>query len=97
MAVLAPESACFSCIHHPPQAHGFTKSAVAAIEANGGTCQLLSPTTNKVLEMNVDDEEDEEEEERVDEPIQTEEVTAGEPESGDDEVTSGEPEAGEEA
>lgn len=32
------------------QAHGFTKSARSAIEAAGGKCELLSPTTNKVLE-----------------------------------------------
>lgn len=32
------------------QAHAFTASARAAIEGAGGTCQLLSPTTNKVLE-----------------------------------------------
>ena len=32
------------------QAHAFTASAREAIEAQGGTCQLLSPTTNKVLE-----------------------------------------------
>ncbi|CAM9099971.1 unnamed protein product [Ectocarpus sp. 6 AP-2014] len=40
------------------QAHGFTKSAVEAIEAKGGKCELLSPTTNEVLSM---DEEEEEE------------------------------------
>ncbi|CAM9297364.1 unnamed protein product [Ascophyllum nodosum] len=39
------------------QAHGFTKSAVEAIEGKGGKCQLLSPTTNKVLVMD-DDEND---------------------------------------
>lgn len=39
------------------QAHGFTKSAVDAIEAKGGKCELLSPTTNKVLQMDPDDEE----------------------------------------
>lgn len=39
------------------QAHGFTKSAVEAIEAKGGKCELLSPTTNKVVEMDEDDEE----------------------------------------
>ena len=32
------------------QAHGFTGSAREAIEAAGGKCELLSPTTNKVLE-----------------------------------------------
>ena len=32
------------------QAHGFTKSAREAIEAAGGKCELLSPTTNKVVE-----------------------------------------------
>jgi len=32
------------------QAHAFTESARAAIEAAGGKCQILSPTTNKVLE-----------------------------------------------
>lgn len=32
------------------QAHGFTKSAQAAIESAGGKCEVLSPTTNKVLE-----------------------------------------------
>lgn len=32
------------------QAHGFSKSAQAAIEAAGGKVELLSPTTNKVLE-----------------------------------------------
>ena len=32
------------------QAHGFTKTAQAAIEAAGGKCELLSPTTNQVLE-----------------------------------------------
>ena len=31
------------------QAHGFTKSARQAIEAAGGKCELLSPTTNAVL------------------------------------------------
>lgn len=40
-----------------PQAHGFTKSAVEAIEAKGGKCQLLSPTTNEVVVMDEDDEE----------------------------------------
>lgn len=44
------------------QAHGFTKSAVAAIEANGGTCELLSPTTNEVLEMDEDEDEEHEQE-----------------------------------
>lgn len=39
------------------QAHGFTKTAVEAIEAKGGQCQLLSPTTNEVLVMDEDDEE----------------------------------------
>lgn len=38
------------------QAHGFTKSAVEAIEAKGGKCELLSPTTNEVLSMEEDDE-----------------------------------------
>jgi large subunit ribosomal protein L15 len=33
------------------QAHGFTKSAQAAIEAAGGKCEVLSRTTNKVLEL----------------------------------------------
>jgi large subunit ribosomal protein L15 len=32
------------------QAHGFTKSARTAIEAAGGKCELLSPTTGAVLE-----------------------------------------------
>jgi len=32
-------------------AHGFTASAAAAIEAAGGKCVLLSPTTNEVVEM----------------------------------------------
>lgn len=32
------------------QAHGFTSSARAAIEAAGGKCELLSPTTGQVLE-----------------------------------------------
>lgn len=32
------------------QAHAFTKSARASIEAAGGKCELLSKTTNKVLE-----------------------------------------------
>lgn len=32
------------------QAHAFTKSARAAIESCGGKCELLSKTTNKVLE-----------------------------------------------
>jgi large subunit ribosomal protein L15 len=32
------------------QAHAFTKSARAAIEAAGGKCELLSPTTGAVLE-----------------------------------------------
>lgn len=39
-------------------AHGFTASAAAAIEAAGGKCVLLSPTTNEVVEMeglNVDE------------------------------------------
>lgn len=40
------------------QAHGFTKSAVEAIEAKGGKCELLSPTTNKVLAMDDDDDDD---------------------------------------
>ena len=31
------------------KAHAFTKKAKEAIEANGGTCQLISPTTNAVL------------------------------------------------
>jgi large subunit ribosomal protein L15 len=31
------------------QAHGYTKSAREAIEAAGGKCELLSPTTNEVL------------------------------------------------
>jgi large subunit ribosomal protein L15 len=31
------------------QAHAFTVSAREAIEAAGGTCELLSPTTNKVV------------------------------------------------
>eukprot|EP00904_Undaria_pinnatifida_P006610 jgi/Undpi1/3079/HiC_scaffold_15.g06454.m1 len=39
------------------QAHGFTKSAVDAIEAKGGKCELLSPTTNEVVDMDEDDEE----------------------------------------
>mmetsp|Transcript_2465 Transcript_2465/g.3608 ORF Transcript_2465/g.3608 Transcript_2465/m.3608 type:complete len:240 (+) Transcript_2465:45-764(+) len=33
------------------QAHAFTNTAKEAIEKNGGKCQLLSPTTNKVLDM----------------------------------------------
>ncbi|CAM9153438.1 unnamed protein product [Chrysoparadoxa australica] len=33
------------------QAHAFTQSAVEAIEGAGGSCQLLSPTTNEVLVM----------------------------------------------
>eukprot|EP00752_Nemacystus_decipiens_P010026 g8939.t1 len=37
------------------QAHGFTKSAVEAIEAKGGKCELLSPTTNEVLSMEEDE------------------------------------------
>lgn len=32
-------------------AHGFTESAAAAIEAAGGKCVLLSPTTNEVLPL----------------------------------------------
>jgi large subunit ribosomal protein L15 len=32
------------------QAHAFTKSAGAAIEAAGGRCEVLSKTTNQVLE-----------------------------------------------
>jgi len=32
------------------QAHAFTASARAAIEGAGGKCEVLSPTTNKVLE-----------------------------------------------
>ena len=32
-------------------AHGFTASAAAAIEAAGGKCVLLSPTTNEVIPM----------------------------------------------
>ena len=32
------------------QAHAFTESAKAAIEENGGTCVLLSPTTQLPLE-----------------------------------------------
>jgi large subunit ribosomal protein L15 len=32
------------------QAHGFTGSAREAIEAAGGKCQILSPTTNQVME-----------------------------------------------
>uniref|UniRef100_A0A6U3RP18 Large ribosomal subunit protein uL15/eL18 domain-containing protein n=2 Tax=Ditylum brightwellii TaxID=49249 RepID=A0A6U3RP18_9STRA len=32
------------------QAHGFTKAARAAIEANGGTCQILKRTTGEVIE-----------------------------------------------
>lgn len=42
-----------------PQAHGFTKSAVEAIEAKGGKCELLSPTTNEVLSMEDDDDDEE--------------------------------------
>ncbi|CAM9244129.1 unnamed protein product [Scytosiphon promiscuus] len=38
------------------QAHGFTKSAVEAIEAKGGKCELLSPTTNEVVSMEEDEE-----------------------------------------
>ncbi|KAJ8907962.1 hypothetical protein NDN08_008065 [Rhodosorus marinus] len=38
------------------KAHAFTSSAVAAIEAAGGTCQLLNPTTNEDLEMDDDEE-----------------------------------------
>lgn len=40
------------------QAHAFTKSARAAIEEAGGTCQLLKPSTGKVIpfpESDVDD------------------------------------------
>ncbi|CAM9101760.1 unnamed protein product [Choristocarpus tenellus] len=40
------------------QAHGFTKGAVEAIEANNGKCQLLSPTTNEVLDMGDGDEQE---------------------------------------
>lgn len=32
------------------QAHAFTESAKEAIEAAGGKCEILSPTTNKVME-----------------------------------------------
>jgi ribosomal protein L18E len=32
------------------QAHGFTSSARAAIEAAGGKCEVLSPTTGQVLQ-----------------------------------------------
>ena len=32
------------------QAHAFTASAKAAIEENGGTCVVLSPTTQQPLE-----------------------------------------------
>jgi large subunit ribosomal protein L15 len=32
------------------QAHAFTSSARAAIEGAGGKCQVLSPTTNQVME-----------------------------------------------
>lgn len=42
--------------HFTYQAHGFTKSAVEAIEAKGGKCELLSPTTNEVLSMEEEDE-----------------------------------------
>ena len=31
------------------QAHAFTKSAQAAIEAAGGKCEVLSKTTNEVV------------------------------------------------
>ena len=31
------------------QAHAFTKSAKAAIEGAGGTCQILKPTTGEVV------------------------------------------------
>lgn len=33
------------------QAHGFTQAAREAIEAAGGKCELLSPTTNEVLPL----------------------------------------------
>jgi large subunit ribosomal protein L15 len=33
------------------QAHAFTSSARAAIEGAGGKCQVLSPTTNQVLDV----------------------------------------------
>jgi large subunit ribosomal protein L15 len=33
------------------QAHAFTGSAKEAIEGAGGKCQLLSPTTNEVVDM----------------------------------------------
>jgi large subunit ribosomal protein L15 len=33
------------------QAHAFTKSARAAIEANGGKCELLKATTGEVLSV----------------------------------------------
>ena len=39
--------------HHAPsfaQAHAFTTSAEAAIKEQGGTCVLLSPTTQEPLE-----------------------------------------------
>lgn len=35
------------------QAHGFTRTAREAIESVGGRCEVLSPTTNKVLESRV--------------------------------------------
>ncbi|KAG5185964.1 chloroplast 50S ribosomal protein L15 [Tribonema minus] len=35
------------------QAHAFTGSAKEAIEGAGGKCQLLSPTTNEIVDMTV--------------------------------------------
>lgn len=35
------------------QAHAFTESAKAAIEAKGGSCQLLSPTTHEAIDMSL--------------------------------------------
>ncbi len=44
------------------RAHAFTGSAAEAIENNGGTCILISPTTGKDLVFDDDDDDDEEEE-----------------------------------
>jgi large subunit ribosomal protein L15 len=33
------------------QAHAFTGAAKEAIEGAGGKCQLLSPTTNEIVDM----------------------------------------------
>merc|ERR1712086_433395 len=40
------------------KAHAFTSSAVDAIEGNGGTCVLLSPTTNQPLVMDAEESEE---------------------------------------